>query len=385
MRDAAGYATSLAAALTDPSSPLPGFRGPEASTTELRVEHGRALLAELHIQGWNRYGWPVEAGGLGGGARHRAAFYDELSRAGIPAPEQNVILETIGPPILRFGPDLAARFLPACLRGEESWAQGFSEPEAGSDLAALRCRASREGPDGDFVVNGQKTWTTLGHLATRIALLCRTGSTESRHRGLSMLLVDLDSPGVTVRPIRMSTGTNETAEVFFTDVRVRADRVIGEVGQGWAIAMYLLQYERGMYAWMRQAVLFGLLGQLAEQVPAGARENGATRRALGEARLATAALRARSGVTVRRLADGETVGPDASADKLLLSRAEQTVLDVARRVLGPMFVLDPGAEAERWRSTWFYTRAASIYGGSAEIQRGILADRVLMLPGENDR
>lgn len=346
------------------------------------MAHGRGLLADLHAEAWNRYGWPVETGGVGGDVRHRAVLYDELSRAGIPAPEQNVILETIGPPVVRFAPELAARFLPAYLRGEESWGQGFSEPEAGSDLASLRCRAVREPGGTHFVVNGQKTWMTLGHVAARIALLCRTGTPESRHRGLSMLLVDADAPGVTVRPIRMANGLNEVGEVFFDDVRVPADRLIGDVGEGWAVAMYLLQFERGMYAWMRQAVLFGLLSELCAQVPAAPRGDAAVRRTVGDAHLAIAALRARAHGTVERLARGETVGPDASADKVLLAHAEQTLLDAAHAMLGPRFALDGGAAAEHWRSTWFYTRAASIYGGSGEVQRGILADRVLALPRE---
>lgn len=372
------FRLALRARLEEPSSPMAEWRTPEPGSTELRSEHGAGLLRALHDEDWNRHGWPEDVGGVGGDVRYRAILYDELSRAGFPSPEQNVILETVGPPVVRFAPELAAKYLPGCLRGEEVWCQGFSEPEAGSDLASLRCRATAEGDD--FVVNGQKTWTTLGHLADRMALLCRTGAADSRHRGLSMLLVDMRSPGVTVRPIALANGLNEVSEVFFTDVRVPRQRLIGEVDGGWAVAMHLLQFERGMYAWMRQAVLLGLLCQLVGHVRV--REDSAARRALGNAHLAITVLRAKSGATVERLARDEDVGPGASADKILLAQAEQTLLDAARELLGGELELGEGAFPDHWRAAWFYTRASSIYGGSAEIQRSIIADRVLGLPKE---
>lgn len=350
---------------------------PEAPSAGMgeRLDAGTRLKTALHDEGWSRYGWPVAAGGLGGGALHRATLYDQLSLAGLAQPEQNVILEVVGPSLCRFAPGLAARFLPAFLRGDETWCQGFSEPEAGSDLAGLRCRAA---PDGDgWRVDGQKTWTTLGAQADRMVLLARTGNRDSRHRGLTLFLLDLDLPGVTVAPIRYANGHDEIAEVFLDGVRVPGDRLVGDVGQGWAIAMHLLQFERGMYAWMRQAVLHEQLRALCADPPA-VTERAA--RLVGEAHLAVAALRARSGDTVARLHRGEQVGPEASADKILLATAEQQVHDAARRVLGPRFVLGAGAAARRWRDDWFYARAASIYGGCSEIQRDILADRVLELP-----
>ncbi len=197
-----------------------------------------------------------------------------------------------------------------------------------------------------------------------------------------MLLVDMDTPGVTARPFRMANGLNEVAEVFFSDVRVPADRLIGTVDKGWTVAMYLLQFERGMYAWMRQAALGGFLRGLCARLPSTAPGDSATRTAVGEAHLAVAALRARSQRTVERLAGGETVGPEASADKVLLAYAEPHVLDTAHTLRASQFTLDGGAAAEHLRSTWFHTRAASIYGGAAEIHRGIIADRVLGLPRE---
>jgi alkylation response protein AidB-like acyl-CoA dehydrogenase len=352
---------------------------------EEAVKHASRLLASLYGAGWNRYGWPVEAGGLGGDARHRAVLYDELGRAGFDPPDQNVILEVVGPALLAFAPGLAAHHLPRILRGGEVWCQGFSEPDAGSDLSSLRCRATRESDDADagFVINGQKVWTTLGHMADQMALLCRTGSASSRHRGLTMLFVDMHSPGVEARPLRFANGRNEVAEVFFHDVHVPFDRIVGEVDGGWAVAMYLLQFERGMYAWMRQAVLSNRLTKLAAQLRDAEMTGELAEQRLGSAALAVAALRARSSRTVETLAQGGDVGPAASVDKVLLATAEQAVFDTARDLLFPDFgLLGTEPTVGQWRAEWFYSRAASLYGGTAEIQRTIIADRVLNLPRE---
>src|SRR6185369_14879757 len=187
------------------------FRGRRYPSTEARMADHARLERLLHDAGWNRYGWPPAAGGLGGDERHRAVLYDELAAAGLPVPGQHMLLETLGPPVVRFAQDLAAAHLPAYLRGEEWWGQGFSEPEAGSDLASLRCRARRDGDT--YVVTGQKLWTSHGATATRLVCLVRTGTPESRHRALSMIMIDVDTPGVTIRPIAMANGDNELAEV----------------------------------------------------------------------------------------------------------------------------------------------------------------------------
>jgi len=353
------------------------------SSLEERISRGARLIAALYEAGWNRYGWPSAVGGIGGDIRHRAVLYDELCRADVEIPEQNVILEVVAPALVAFAPDVAARRLPGVLRGEEILCQGFSEPESGSDLAGLRCRATFDAATGDFVVNGQKIWTSFGHVADHIVLLCRTGTTESRSRGLTMLLVDLRAPGVDVRPIRFANGENELSEVFFHDVRVSQDHLIGDVDDGWSVATYLLQFERGMYAWMRQAVLSSRLRMLAAQLDSRGDGGDGHRERLGAAVLAIAALRARSSHTVQTLALGDTVGPAASMDKLLLATAEHAVYDASRDLLCPDFALDdtqPGIL--QWRAEWFYSRAASIYGGAAEIQRTIIADRVLNLPRE---
>jgi alkylation response protein AidB-like acyl-CoA dehydrogenase len=353
---------------------------------EMRFSAG--LMRVLYDAGLGRYGLPPTAGGLGGDVRHWAVLFDELARSGITPTGQHSLLVTLAYPLAKFAPRLAAAYLPEFLSGGGWWGQGFSESEAGSDLAALRCRARRD--SGDYVISGHKIWTSHAETANRIFLLARTGTPESRHRGLSMILVDVDAPGVTVRPIRLASGRAELAECFFDDVRVPADRLIGAEGEGWAVAMYLLQYERAAWAWLRAAVLLqrlrALVGLLSDgAAPAAASAptlppaaGAAVSEVLGTVYLDLLSLRARSVDTVRRLAAGQTVGPDASADKLLLGACEQSVYDAARSLLGPAFLF--GDASRQWREEWWYSRTTTVYGGSAEVQRGIIADRVLKLP-----
>jgi hypothetical protein len=189
---------------------------------------------------------------------------------------------------------------------------------------------------------------------------------------------------VTVRPIKLASGRSELAECFFDDVRVPAGRLIGDEGQGWAVAMYLLQYERAAWAWLRAAVLLqrlrALIGLLADGTASAPAADAAVSEVLGTVYLDLLSLRARSVDTVRRLAAGQTVGPEASADKLLLGACEQSVYDAARALLGPRFLF--GDASRQWREEWWYSRTTTVYGGSAEVQRGIIADRVLKLPKE---
>jgi alkylation response protein AidB-like acyl-CoA dehydrogenase len=355
------------------------WRGFHAPTSAESIKGNAALVAALYQSGWGRYGWPQEAGGLGGSPLHLAILYDELSRRGIPVPEQYGVLQVLGPMVVHFAPALATEYLGAFLRGEEWWGQGFSEPEAGSDMASLRTRAQREGKY--FRISGSKLWTSHGVGAKRMVVLARTGTPESRHRGLSMFLVDSDTPGLEIRPIALANGREDLAEVFYSDVLVHESRLIGEENKGWGCAMYLMQFERGLWAWLRSTVLLTSLGSLAAEL-----ENGQeSRRVLGEVLLDLSTLRARSARTVRGLAAGATVGPDASADKLLLGAAETSVLDAARTLLGTRFLVGEGDAVSRWREEWWFSRTTTIYGGSAEVQRQILADQVLKLPKEAGR
>jgi acyl-CoA dehydrogenase len=340
------------------------------------VEHDRGLLSLLYDAGWSRFGWPKEVGGLGGPVALRAVLYDELAAADVELPEAFVILETLGPLLSAYAPTLAAEHLPQFLRGEQLWGQGFSEPEAGSDLAGLRTRAAVV-EDG-FRISGQKIWTTLGQFASHAAVLARTGAPESAHRGLSMLWVDLSQPGVEVRPIAASNGRDEFAEMFFDEVHVPSSGLIGTVGGGWTAAMYLLQYERGMYAWLRQAVLHRRLRELASTAKRDAAPSAVA--ALGRAQRLCAGLRARSRTTVLRLSAGESPGPEISVDKVLLGEAEQAAFDAWRQLRWETLAASDDDGAATLREEWFYSRASTIFGGAADIQRDIIADRVLRLP-----
>ena len=373
------YAPALASWLAAHADELSAWRRRAPGGIDASVEHDRPLLALLHDAGWSRHGWPEEVGGLGGPVALRAVLYDELAADDVEIPEAFVILETLGPLLAAFAPHLAARHLPRFLRGDEVWGQGFSEPEAGSDLAGLRTRAE---PDGDgYRVSGQKIWTTLGQFASHAAVLARTGTQDSAHRGLTMLWIDLSSPGVSVRPITASNGRDEFAEMFFDDVPVPGDGVIGEVGGGWAAAMYLLQYERGMYAWLRQAVLHRRLRELAHLGREGAVDAAPSAvAALGRAQRLCAGLRVRSRTTVLRLSAGENPGPEISIDKVLLGLSEQAVFDAWRQVRWPQMALSDESDWATIRDEWFYSRASTIFGGAADIQRDIIAERVLRLP-----
>jgi len=337
------------------------------------VDVQRELQEAMFAAGWVRHGWPEDLGGLGGDARHRAAAYDELGRRRVPIPESYLTVETLIPMLTVHAPELARRHLVDLLRGSERWCQGFSEPDAGSDLASLRTAAVRDGDH--WIVDGHKIWTSQATVSQRCVVLVRTGTPESRHRGLSMILVDHDAPGVTVRPIRTMSGRDELGEVLFDGVRVDGDRMIGAEGDGWGLAMYLLQWERGMYPWQRQAGLLGTLDALLERSG-----DAVEPRALADAYLSVLPMRLSAARTIRRLAAGETPGPEVSVDKVLLARAELTVFDLADSVLdGAVELFDDGTAAE-WRHDYLFSRSAPIYGGSYEIQRQILADRVLGLP-----
>ena len=352
-------------------------------SAEDQMAFDATVMARLFADGWNRWGWPVEAGGLGGGELHRAAYYEELGRAMLPIPAQHWTLETLGPALIKFAPQLAGTHLVGYLNGTEWWGQCFSEPEAGSDLAALRTRAVADG-DG-FVVNGQKIWTSQGPTARRLLALVRTGEAESRHRGLTMMMIDADAPGVTIRPIALASGRRELAEVFFEDVVVPADRLVGEVGGGWAVAMYLMQFERGMYG---HAVLNKTLTELgrlrADMLSHGSSQ--AERERFARTLIDVTAARARTATTVRALAAGEAVGPQSSVDKLLFGTAEKAVNDLVLDLRRPWMIagVDGGGavELDTARAEWWYSRAATVMGGTVEVQRGIIADHLLELPKE---
>jgi acyl-CoA dehydrogenase len=362
------------------------WRSAAFTSAEDGLAHDATVMARLYSDGWNRYGWPESAGGLGGNEIHRAVYYEELGYAMLPIPAQHWTLETLGPALLKFASHLGAQYLPGYLSGAEWWGQSFSEPESGSDLATLRTRAVYDGAGG-FVLNGQKIWTSQGPTATRLLALVRTGAPESRHRGLTMMMVDADAPGVTIRPIALASGRRELAEVFFDDVRVDRERVVGDIDGGWAVAMHLMQYERGMYGY---AVLNKVLTELSrlreDMVTAGS--TAAQRQRFARVYVDVAAAQARTATTVRRLAAGEAVGADSSIDKLLFGRAERDVNDLVLEITRDHLIAGVGAGGavlNTARAEWWYSRAATVMGGTAEVQRGIIADHLLGLPKERGK
>ncbi|MFZ0714522.1 MAG: acyl-CoA dehydrogenase family protein [Mycobacterium sp.] len=360
------------------------WRSASVTTAEEGLTRDALFMALLNRDGWNRVGWPEQAGGLGGTEIHRAIYYEELGHAHLPIPAQQWTLETLGPTLLRFAPRLASEHLPRYLDGTEWWGQCFSEPEAGSDLAGLRTRAIDDGDNG-LVINGQKTWTSQGGTATRLLTLVRTGNPESRHRGLTMVLIDANTPGVTVRPIALASGRRELAEVFFDDVRVPPERVVGTIDDGWAVAMFLMQFERGMYGYAMLNHTMSELGKLRSEMA----EHGSSpseRERFARVYVDLVAARARTATTVRKIAAGTAVGPDSSIDKLLFATAEQAVNDLILDVRREWMVTGTGggstAALSEARAAWWYSRASTIMGGTAEIQRGIIADHILGLPRE---
>jgi alkylation response protein AidB-like acyl-CoA dehydrogenase len=350
-------------------------------TLDEQMAQMQRVKAILWNAGWMRYGWPARVGGLGGSPMLRTELGAALAFRDLMDPGLFSLVEVLAPTVIDFAaPELAADVVPRLLCGDEMWCQGFSEPGTGSDLASLTCRAV---PDGDdrFVVNGQKVWTSLAQYSDRCVLLTRTGTTESRHRGITAFFVDMDTPGITVAPIEMINGEQEFTEVFFDDVVVPADRKLGELHAGWSVAMSILPFERSSCFWQRIAYLYARLQRLVDAAPDVGEDR--TADVVGNAFLALHAVRARSRATQHRLDAGETLGAETSIDKVLVATSEQTLYDAVRSVLPGAIETNDDLAAEMWRSEYLYSRAATIYGGTAEVQRNIIARRLLDLGGDD--
>src|SRR4051812_48799812 len=340
---------------------------------DTRVGAARDLRRLLWEQEWGRYGWPDLVGGRGGTSLHRAVVNEQLFRRGWTGPTVFEHVEIIAPTLVAHAaPDFAAEVVPTFLDGSRSWAQGFSEPEAGSDLASLRTRAAVDGEE--LVVNGAKIWTTWAKYAHWCLALVRTGTAEERHRGLTMVAIDLTSPGIQVNPIQQGNGIEELAEVAFEDVRVPLGNVIGEIGGGWRVAMYLLARERGTLAWLRH----GLLRQRLAEVGASAGPD--VDRQLGALVLQTAGVRASAATLLAREARGDDLGPLSAYSKLLMTRTEQSLYDFLRDVDGTP-VAHPGSEAAEvlLQQDYHFSRIVTVYGGSQQMQLITVAKHILGL------
>jgi alkylation response protein AidB-like acyl-CoA dehydrogenase len=345
------------------------------TTIEL-LSHQRRVQRLLFDEGWMRWGWPTAVGGLGGSPLCRAVLGEELTGRGLVHSAAYSMTEVLGPAVIEYASaPLAAEVVPPMLRGDETWCQGFSEPEAGSDLGSLRTTAVR---DGDaWVLQGQKLWTSWAHHAARCIVLARTEGPDTGSRGISAFFVDMDSAGIKVRPLDTMAGVDEFCETFFDEVRVPVERLLGNQGEGWRVAQHILACERGPIFWQRSSWLLYHLGEIAHLADAS---DTSAQRLIGLAFADVSALRARSRSTQVKVAAGELRAADSSIDKILIAAADQAVFDAARHVLPGVVELDDSPLADRYRKEWAYSRAATIYGGTSEIQRDIVASRLLNLP-----
>jgi alkylation response protein AidB-like acyl-CoA dehydrogenase len=349
--------------------------------SRLRWAEIRDWTRQLSDRGWLAPSWPVRYGGMGLAPEKLIAFIEEQERHGVArAPDMGVTM--VGPLLIQHGTEAQrAHYLPRILACEDIWCQGYSEPGSGSDLASLRTEAIEDGDD--FIVNGQKTWTTLAQDATHIFLLVRTDKAAKKQEGISFLLADMRTPGITVRPIRNIAGNEDFCEVFFDNVRVPRSQRVGELNKGWTIAKALLSFERiflgspkqSQYALARVRESAELLGLADDPVFT----DRYTQLALDVADLGTLYTR-----FVEQVKRGETLGPDVSMLKLFAtetySRLANLLVEIAGASGGVPGDIDVDGSSIDVLTTFYNARPATIYGGSNEIQRNILASAVLQLP-----
>ncbi len=357
-------------------------RAPLASyDTREGFEQHRVWEARLAEGGYSSVIWPKELGGRGSDLIEWLIFEEEYHAAGAPMRvNQNGIL-LLGPTLMEFGTaEQKARFLPRMARCDDMWAQGWSEPNAGSDMANIASRAIRDGDE--YVINGQKTWSTRAVFANWLFGLFRTHPESSRHHGLSYLLVPLDARGITIRPIKALNGKQAFAEVFFDDVRVSAANLVGEEGQGWNVAMATAGFERGLL--LRSPARFQRtarrLVELYRRHQAAADRDPSIRDGVLQAWMDAEAYNLASYHTVGRLLQGGRVGAESSTNKIFWSELDLRMHETAMRILGPRAELIDDPEVHDWLEGFLFAQAGPIYAGTNEIQRNIIAERVLGLP-----
>ena len=362
-----------------PAEPLHSF-----DTAQGFAEH-RAWEGRLNEGRWGMVTWPTELGGRGCDLIEWLIFEEEYYRSGAPARVNQNGIFLLGPTLMEYGSEAQkARFLPRMATGEDIWAQAWSEPGAGSDMAAIRSRAERVGDH--YVINGQKTWSTRAVWADWVFGIFRTDPNSQRHQGLTFILLPLDSPGITVRPIAQLNGLPGFAEIFFDDVKVPVENALGGEGMGWHVAMSTAGFERGLL--LRSPARFQETARRLVQLYQANREQADRDPAIGEAVmrawLDAEAYTLSTYMTASQLVQGGKIGPESSTNKIFWSELDQRMHDTALSILGLRGELLPEAPAAgdvgHWLEGFLFAQAGPIYAGTNEIQRNIIAERMLGMP-----
>jgi alkylation response protein AidB-like acyl-CoA dehydrogenase len=364
-------------------------KDPMPSDSEGAFHYMRAWQRQMYDAGWVGIHWPEAYGGCGATLLEQAVFQQELARAQAPPMANTLGLMIVGPTLMAHGTEeQKKRYIPRILSAEEIWCQGFSEPNSGSDLASLQTRAVADGDD--FVVNGQKIWTTMAHWADMCILLTRTDPDAPKHKGISFLLVDMHSPGITVKPLRQMTGGAEFNEVFFDNVRVPKQQLVGQLNDGWRIAMTTLTHERGSASFGTQVQIRRALDDIIAMAKK-MRRHGVPRSAdpvlrqkLAQAYIRVDIMRLNNYRSITNQLRGQPPGPEASLDKLYWSETDKWLQEIGQEILGPLAQLDPTSayypHSVNLQTQFLWSRAGTIYSGTSEIQKNIIGERVLGLP-----
>jgi alkylation response protein AidB-like acyl-CoA dehydrogenase len=350
--------------------------GPEPEGDVAGFEFRRAWQRRLHDDDWAGVSWPKEYGGRGATLVEQAIYNEELARAQAPSTANVLGLAMGGPTVIAHGSEeQKRRYLEPILSADEIWCQGFSEPEAGSDLASLKTRAVRDGDE--WVVTGQKVWTTLAHHAKWCMLVARTDQDAPRHKGLTYFLMDMDQDAVQVRPLRQITGEAEFNELFIEEARIPHENIVGGEGNGWNVAITTLMHERATLAFGLQIRVKITLGELlAEARESGAAEDPIIRDRLAQLYIESEVLRLNALRGLSSIMRTGVPGPEGSLGKWQWADVNQALTELALDLRGPRAVLDD----DRWTYRYLRARANSIEGGTTEILKNIVAERVLGLP-----
>ena len=358
------------------------FAASRADREEIR--RLRAWQKTMHAAGYVGMDWPREFGGRGAPLTEMVVLYQEMARAESPQLVNRGGVSMLGPTLMKHGtPGQQKRFLPKILTAEELWCQGFSEPNAGSDLANLQTRAVLGG--AEFIVNGQKVWTSMGHVADWCFLLVRTDPGAPKHKGISFLLVDMKTPGITIRPLRQITGEAEFNEVFLDNVRVPRENLVGKVNEGWSVAITTLAYERDLLTFIRHVSLRNALHRLVRLVKERGRgADPIVRQKVADLWIGEQALKLNGYRSLTKILKGGAPGPEGSTSKLFWSHLDQELALTASQVIGPYSQIAEGSawapDHGQWEFYELLARGSGIRAGTSEILRNILAERVLGLP-----